>query len=324
MTALTEAFKPISQKEVSPDFKQEISPAFEIVGDKKSKARITEMINQLSKSETGRQTLEIASKAGYTIGMEFAFGCNGGCSKENKHIVLNPVSQDDVLIGVLAHEARHAGQFERGEYDASDDKRPRNETILTNVMRTRAVEADAQATAVQALGELLENGNEAPLFAFCRQQDNASIAKAFQYALYDMKALQDGTARTAAFLAWYDNEPVKKAYDEGYQVEMMARRQKRGDHKTDTYALSQSASEIVKDLCLNNDGSCYFSEDAKVLESGHYAAVNKDSSEKIIDMIKNAPLAKKSSENQAGFVRDNKSQSLTMAVLKAKQNAAKR
>lgn len=286
------------------ELKQNLNPPFKIVGDKNAQLRITEMINQIVESETGRQTLEIASKAGYKLGMEFAFGCNGGCNKENKNIVLNPVGKDDVLIGVLIHECRHAGQFERGEYDASDDRRPRNETIKTNVMRTRAVEADAQATAVQVLGEMMEKGNEKPLFAFCRQPDNRAIGKAFEYALYGENALKNGTARTAAFLAWYENEPVKKAYDEAYQVEMMERREARGDHKADTYAVSQSAAKIVKDLCLNNDGSCYFSENPKILESGHYVAVNKETAEKIDALIKRAPSAKKCCENVSPFCQD--------------------
>ena len=301
MSGIKQAFEQSVPVSAESGLKQNLSQPFEIVGDENTQRRITNMINQIAESETGRQTLEIASKAGYKLGMEFAFGCNGGCNKENKNIVLNPVSKDDVLVGVLIHECRHAGQFERGEYDASDDKRPRNETIKTNVMRTRAVEADAQATAVQALGEMMEKGNEEPLFAFCRQPDNRAIGKAFEYALYGENALQNGQARTAAFLAWYENEPVKKAYDEAYQVEMMTRREERGDNKTDTYAVSQSAAKIVKDLCLNNDGSCYFTEDPKVLESGHYVAVNKESAEKIGALIARAPAAKKSVENVLPF-----------------------
>ena len=289
---------PVSE---STELRQNLNPPFKIAGDENTQRRITEMINQIVVSETGRKTLEIASKAGYTLGMAFAFGCNGGCNKEERNIVLNPLSKDDVLVGVLVHETRHAGQFERGEYDASDDKRPRNETIKTNVMRTRAVEADAQATAAQVLGEMMEKGNEGPLFAFCRQPDNYAIGKAFERALYEEGALENGHARTAAFLAWYENEPVKKAYDENYQVEMMERRQARGDHKTDTYANEQSAAKIVKDLCLNNDGSCYFTEDPKVLESGHYAEVNKESAAKIDKLMQNVPNAKRCAENQSPF-----------------------
>lgn len=90
---------------------------------------------------------------------------------------------------------------------------------------------------------------------------------------------------------------MKKAYDEAYQVEMMQRREDRGDNKTDTYSVSQSAARIVKELCLNNDGSCYFSENPKVLESGHYVAVNKESAEKIGVLLARVPVAGKSIEN---------------------------
>ena len=82
---------PAEKKETSLD--QNLRPPFEIVGDKSVRERITGMINQIVESETGRQTLEIASKAGYKLGMEFAFGCNGGCNKENKNIILNPVTK---------------------------------------------------------------------------------------------------------------------------------------------------------------------------------------------------------------------------------------
>ncbi len=297
MSVLQQKFNSFIPEQEYGDLKQNLNPPFEIVGDEKTKKRITRMINQIVVSETGRKTLEIASKAGYQLGMEFAFGCNGGCNKENKNIVLNPVSEDDVLVGVLIHECRHAGQFERGEYDASDDKRPRNETIKTNIMRTRAVEADAQATAAQVLGEIMEAGNDEPLFAFCRQIDNYPIAKAFQNALRNESALKDGTARTAAFLAWYENEPIKKAYDEAYQVEMMTRREKNNTNRSDTYSVSQPASRIVKELCLNNDGSCYFSDNPKILETGHYVEVNRQTAAKIKDLIDRAPSAKKSIEN---------------------------
>ena len=289
--------------------KQRLNPPFEIVGDEKVRRRVTAMINQIVESETGRRTLEIAAAAGYKLGMEFAFGCNGGCCKENKNIVLNPVSRDDVLIGVLIHECRHAGQFERGEYDAGDDRRPRLETVKTNVMRTRAVEADAQATAIQVLGELMESGNARPLFAFCRQSDNRAIGKAFERALYEDGALNNGRARTAAFLAWYENEPVKKAYDEAYQVEIMRRREARGDNAADTYARSQTAAKIVSDLCLNDDGTCYFSENPTVLESGHYVKVNKESARKMQDLLSRAPNVRKNPENEPlrdGFSKQGK------------------
>lgn len=318
MSELQQVFQPIEHSVPESGLEQNLKPPFKIVGDDKTKRRITDMINQIVVSETGRRTLEIASEAGYQLGMEFSYGCNGGCSKQNKQIVLNPVSRDDVLVGVLIHECRHAGQFERGEYDASDDKRPRNETMLTNIMRTRAVEADAQATAVQALGEMMEAGNEEPLFAFCRQPDNRAIGTAFERALYAENALENGVARTAAFLAWYDNEPVKKAYDEAYQVEMMTRRAERRDHQADTYAVSEPAPEIIKSLCLDNHGGCYFKDNPRILESGHYAAINPETAEKINVLMKAVPAAKKSVENQLPFRGQEPSPSVNNVVRAAR------
>ncbi|MCQ2915007.1 MAG: hypothetical protein MJ247_07430 [Alphaproteobacteria bacterium] len=268
---------------------QLIDPPFEIQGSEQEKNRIVNMINQIAISETGKQTLEIASNAGYKLGMEFIFGCNGACSKEKKIIVLNPVSKDDVLIGVLAHETRHAGQFERGEYDASDDKRPRNETLKSNIMRTRAVEADAQATAVQILGEMMENGNEKPLIEFCRQPDNQFIGKAFSNALYEEGALYNGSARTAAFLAWYENKPIMKAYDQAYQVDMMEHREESGANKVDTYKKIETPEKIVKDLCLDNKGECYFKANPEVLGQGKFVEVDYEIQEKLDALMQRVP-----------------------------------
>ena len=281
--------------------KQDLDPPFEIKGDEKVKDRITAMINTAVKSETGRETLETASKAGYTLGMEFAFGCNGGCSKENKVIILNPIEKDETLIGVLVHESRHAGQFERGEYDACDDRRARTNTLKHNIMRTRAVEADAQATAAQALGELFEAGIEEPLLSFCRQPANRTIAAAFNRACYAPDALKDGSARTAAFLGWYDNEAVRTAYDNVYQIDMMERRAENGKSIEDTYATTQSGAKIVKDLCVKADGSCYFTEDPKILETQDYAGTTPAVATKLDTLMKAVPNARKSAENVQPF-----------------------
>lgn len=301
--SLNEAFKGQPPSSAADNMAQDINPPFKIVGDERTQARITDMINQIAVSETGRKTLETASKAGYKIGMEFVLGSNGGCSKEEKQIVLSPLSKDDILVGVLIHEARHAGQFERGEYDASDDRRPRRETLMTNIMRTRAVEADAQATAAQVLGEMMEAGNEKPLFVFARA--NAAIGRAFNQAMYDENALENGKARTAAFLAWYENDSIKKAYDEAYQVEMMTRRAEKGLNGEDTYDRLQTPAQIVKELCLDDKGGCYFTENPSLLASGSYIAVDRDTASVLNGLMKTAAPARKENEgNLTPFTAD--------------------
>ena len=72
---------PAENKASNLDAPQAALP-FEIIGDKITQARISKMINRIAASQTGRDVLETACKAGYAIGMEFVLGCNGGCSKE--------------------------------------------------------------------------------------------------------------------------------------------------------------------------------------------------------------------------------------------------
>lgn len=286
-TSLHNAFTAVAPEQKNDGLGQNLVPPFVIAGDEKAKQRITRLINQIVISETGRKTLEIASKAGYAIGLEFVLGSNGGCSKEKKAILLSPLSDDALLTGVLVHEARHAGQFERGEYDASDDRRPRKETLKTAIMRTRAVEADAQATAAQALGEMMEAGNIDPLRAFSKA--NPEIGKAFGWALYEDDALKNGKARTAAFLAWYENDDIKKAYDIAYQVEMMTRRAANGTNAEDTYNEIQSTTKIVKDLCLNENGSNYFTENPDIIAGSKFLTVDPTVSRQLNNLMSKVP-----------------------------------
>ena len=271
---------------------------FDIIGDEKTQARVSSMVARISQSETGYGVLKTAADEGYSIGMEFVLGANGGCSKEKKLIVLNPLSSDDELVGVLVHEARHAGQFSRGEYDASDDRRARTDTLKTGIMRTRAVEADAQATAIQALAELTETGDVRPMQAFSRA--NEAIGKAFNRALYEQEdALESGSARTAAFMAWYENDAIKKAYDQAYQVEMMQRRAESGENVNDTYQNSQSAEKIVKDLCLASNGSCYFTQSPSVLEGERFVNVDMKTAKELNDLMKTAAPSRKAHPDNA-------------------------
>lgn len=143
---LQKAFESSSnkQKVEKPNFKQNLDVPIKIIAESaKNKTGLTSIINRLAKSETGKETLETMAKAGYSIKYEFMFGANGGTSKSKKMVVLNPQFTEEQLVGVLAHEARHVGQFERGELDSEDISRPRNYDIKSEIMKYRATEADA-------------------------------------------------------------------------------------------------------------------------------------------------------------------------------------
>lgn len=303
MTAGLNAVFTRANESADASLKQNLKTPFVIDGDEKTKRRMTAMINQIALSKTGKDVLETAAKAGYSLGMEFMMGANGGCAKDMKKIVLSPISGDDELVGVLVHECRHAGQFERGEYDASDENRARTQTLKTQIMRTRAVEADAQATAAQTMCELMEAGLDAPLRAFCRAEHNKTIAKAVDRALYDENAVSNGSLRTAAFMAWYDNTTVMELYDQYYQIDMMTRRINKNVENADTYAESQSPAKIVADLCLNPDGSSYFTENPDILGSGRFAAVTAKHETEMGELMELMPAKKNCAENSVPFTQ---------------------
>ena len=128
--------------------------------------RMIHIVNRLAKSEAGRETLEIANKAGVKFGFLDAktncFGCYFG--GDMKYIGLGPMASDDKLVSTLCHESRHAGQAERMK-DIPD----RDQLNVASIIRySRAKEADAQAYAVKACKELEMQGDKGPLATFAK------------------------------------------------------------------------------------------------------------------------------------------------------------
>lgn len=266
-------------------FQQNISPAFELIGTDQDKQKFCAIINTIAESETGRKTLEIAAKAGYKLKMEFAFGSNGGTSKSKKLIVLSPLEKLEVLMGVLVHEARHAGQFERGELDSENTARPRNYDLKSELMKYRATEADAQAAAAQALWELVEKGNMDPFRALARV--SPEITDPFTKAGYqEPEAYQNGRARTAAFLGWYDNAAIKTAYEQAYTVDVITLHIDQGLEKQDHYNQKADAHEIIAQTCVDEKGKCYFTDKPEIIAQGKFVDLNPKTKAFLTDYFK--------------------------------------
>jgi hypothetical protein len=242
-----------------------------LIGAKKDQDKLASIVNRLAKSETGKKTLETMAEAGYGLKMEFLFGANGGTSKSKKLVVLNPQFTEEQLVGVLAHEARHVGQFERGEIDSEDMSKPRNYDIKSEIIKYRATEADAQATCMQALWELFEKDDIGPLRAFSKQ--SPEIADAYTKATYQENATTNGVARTAAFNAWYDNDKIKEAYEKGYQINVMEMHWEKGLDKKDTYDKSVNPEDVVSQICVKEDGTNYYTDDPKQIGEGKFVDI---------------------------------------------------
>ncbi|CCZ21990.1 unknown [Acetobacter sp. CAG:977] len=55
---------------------------FEIIGDKITQARISKMINRIAASQTGRDVLETACKAGYAVAWNLFWGATADAVKK--------------------------------------------------------------------------------------------------------------------------------------------------------------------------------------------------------------------------------------------------
>ena len=305
---MTSLQKSIAQAASVAEADQVLTQPLKVIGGENAKRRIEDVIGLISETETGRQTLEAAAKAGYTVSVGYQGDRVSGIDTEKKNIVLDTRNKSEDLAAALIHDCRVAGS----KYGPADDRQPRNETVKTDIIRARAVEADAQATVIQTLAEISVKGHGSYWANYRDNPENKSVVKAFKQGLKKQGSMKDGSARMAAFMGWYGNEDAKKAVDET-QVSIMKKRQDRGDVKNDTYAATRPAAQIVKDVCVNKDGGCYFTADPKVLESGSYIAVNRETAIQLEAFIHRAPAAKRCVENDPTGTKFSKSMSPAMA-----------
>ena len=143
---------PVVKKEYDPQAEPVIDNIDLTICTDEERPRMVALINRLAKSEAGKETLEIAAKAGYKFGfLDASSGDAGTCFGSLHAVGLNPVVSDDKLISTLCHESRHAGQKNRMKDIPDRDLLD----VASGVRRARAEEADAQSLCrrrLQAVG----------------------------------------------------------------------------------------------------------------------------------------------------------------------------
>lgn len=233
------------------------------------KPRMIALVNRLSKSPCGLETLEIARDGGFTFSFfDGSTRCCGACDEAGKWIKLNPAMTDEKLVGTLCHEARHAGQFVRGAHEAFGVQDVRSELILF-----RSMEADAQTYAVTACQELAEQGDCDPYKRF--QERYPEIENAFSSARAKNGGVVNHDVMTATFKGWYDQDRIKTVYEESYQVDPMLTELSKlmvGHQPSYKYDHKVSGADAVAMAGWTKNGN-YFTDDPAVLETGKYVEV---------------------------------------------------
>ena len=194
-----------------------------------------------------------------------------------KTITLNPTLSDDNMVGVLAHEARHACQYLNNvEWDIHHD------TIKTKIMLDRAMEADAERAACVTCWQLKQNGDEPAYAAF--EKDSILVAKGFEYSLNETGSFYK--ASTEAFKSWYQNPSRKNAYDKAYIVKTLERAKSIDAGNLLKFDKDSTCKEIINKVCFDENGKNYFIDNPEILEKGRNIGVYPETMDCIKDFMK--------------------------------------
>lgn len=220
---------------------------------------------RVSVSSLGREILNEA--AGYTVRLMPLGHSRGACNPEKRELMLSDSLSEDQLVTTLVHEARHAGQFERGCH-----KNFQGLQAQSVVLETRLTEADAVACSAGVSAEMSEKGDRAPFGDMRRCYPG--VAQAFAEA-YMKNAPENRTAEalTAATLAWYDNDALKMLYERSYVVKPADDDFKNAGGRPAPKALD--AGKTVAIVCTLGGGN-YFSCPPELLETEKFAAVSEE------------------------------------------------
>ncbi|MCQ2914462.1 MAG: hypothetical protein MJ247_04635 [Alphaproteobacteria bacterium] len=246
------------------------------------KARMIALVNRLSKSPCGLETLQIAAENDFKFSFfEPGVRCCGACDEAGHWVRLNPNESDDKLVGTLCHECRHAGQFVRGAHEAFGVLDVRSELISF-----RAMEADAQTYAVTACKELQQLGDKGPYSIFKDRypEIEAAFDKSFQ-----KEGKINHQVMTDTFEGWYDQKRTKTVYEEAYQIEPMTKEiydLMQGKEPTLFYnKQTMSGKEAIALAGWTKDGN-YYVNDPDRLESGKFLDVAEQAMSDMKDFFK--------------------------------------
>ena len=232
-----------------------------ISGNEFERALLSRVINTIAKgSEFGKTILENAAKNGYTLCMDHLFNAAGLCDCDKKMLILNPAFPEDRLVSTLVHEARHAEQDGNATWKEDRGKL----TFKSDIMLSRAQEADAQAAATAVCFEIRANtGNAGPLSEM--SGNYPFIVGYLAQEAKDKNAPVTDKMMQGAFKAWYMDTGMMETYEQCYQVSHMKNVTRKAGFKETAFDTQLTSAQIVSALCVKKDGSSYFEDDKDVL-----------------------------------------------------------
>ena len=228
--------------------------------DSVSFARLQKLVNNATKSKTGRSILKSISKQGTALSIDSVGpSAVGFYSLDENRVVLNEKCSDAALQSCLIHEGKHSVQ-------RFALKRPPSYQcdLMSQVMLTRAMEADAVATQTKFSYELMQAGDSAAWYDL--QSRKPGITTFFEvYA--EEQGIDSKEAMKVAMLKWYDNIPYSSGYDEmmiGYR-DKVSKKVSPAKLKG-LFSQTVDADSVITRIC-SLDGVSYAGTDGSLLKT---------------------------------------------------------
>lgn len=165
---------------------------------------IEEYKKMLSVSKLGKELVEFADKTGVKILFDDHQNSLGYFNPSKNIVAIRSDINEDMIVGTLAHEIRHAWQFTQG-LSVTTEYSPRDMVLMSALL-----EADAEACHAQVAWELKEAGNPGVMEeslggAYAIVQDSFN-----DIMVNGSKNVEE--AKRNAFDAWFKNEKMRNRY----------------------------------------------------------------------------------------------------------------
>ena len=235
-----------------PDQQAAVSYPYLVYENEAERCCLEKLLDQLRQSETGKKLIEDALEHKTKIRLDAGMRAYGSYDEVSNNVKINANSGFDRQVGTMAHELRHAQQFQKGlVMDAYLD------TPKSYIQNQAAIEADASATSAAVCFELALKGNDKPLEAL-RSKD-AHIVNPFQNAAVQ-GGLSNGEAYKAAFKGWFTDYSIRDSYDNLY-IRMVQQRDRNCTREEEDKRFERivPVNDIVQKVCTCN-GKPYLSE----------------------------------------------------------------
>lgn len=241
-----------NQQTVTP-VKKDVEPSYPylVYESQQDLDRLEAALTELRKTKTGAQLIADATEHKTPIRLNGAMRAYGSYDEVTNDLKINANNDENRMVGTLAHELRHAQQFQKGILlDAYLD------TPKTYIQNQAAIEADASATSCAVCYELALQGNDKPLEAL-RQKD-PHIVNPFQNAAVK-GGLSDGSAYQAGFKGWFTDYCTRDSYDILY-IKMTRQRRSNCTREEEDKKFERvvPVADVVEKVCTCN-GKPYMS-----------------------------------------------------------------